>query len=59
MPHWCDDQDAHQVLPDFIKGLSDAGVKRFIIHARKAWLQGLSPKKIVNPTTGLRFGTSD
>ena len=40
-----DDQDAHQVLPDFIKRVSDAGVKRFIIHARKAWLQGLSPKE--------------
>ena len=40
-----DDQDAHQVLPDFIKRVSDAGVKRFIIHARKAWLRGLSPKE--------------
>ena len=40
-----DDQDAYQVLPDFIKRVSDAGVKRFIIHARKAWLQGLSPKE--------------
>lgn len=40
-----DDQDVHQVLPDFIKHVSDAGVKRFIIHARKAWLQGLSPKE--------------
>jgi tRNA-dihydrouridine synthase A len=40
-----DDQDAHQVLPDFIKRVSDTGVKRFIIHARKAWLRGLSPKE--------------
>ena len=40
-----DDQDAHQVLPDFIKRVADAGVIRFIIHARKAWLRGLSPKE--------------
>ncbi len=40
-----DDQDPHQVLPDFIEKVSSAGVQRFQIHARKAWLQGLSPKE--------------
>ncbi|WP_456388584.1 tRNA dihydrouridine(20/20a) synthase DusA [Profundibacter sp.] len=40
-----DDQDPHQVLPAFIETVSKAGVKRFTIHARKAWLQGLSPKQ--------------
>ncbi len=40
-----DDQDPHVVLPDFLQRVSDAGVRRFTIHARKAWLQGLSPKE--------------
>ncbi|WP_372605414.1 tRNA dihydrouridine(20/20a) synthase DusA [Actibacterium sp.] len=40
-----DDQDAHQVLPQFLETVSAAGVTRFTIHARKAWLQGLSPKE--------------
>ena len=40
-----DDQDPETVLPDFIRHVSDAGVTRIAIHARKAWLQGLSPKQ--------------
>ncbi len=40
-----DDQDPEQVLPDFLQKVSAAGVTRFTIHARKAWLQGLSPKE--------------
>ncbi len=40
-----DDQDPQHVLPDFIARVSAAGVDRFAIHARKAWLQGLSPKE--------------
>lgn len=40
-----DDQDPATVLPDFLAQVSAAGVDRFAIHARKAWLQGLSPKE--------------
>ncbi len=40
-----DDQDPEAVLPDFLEKVSAAGVSHFIIHARKAWLQGLSPKE--------------
>jgi tRNA-dihydrouridine synthase A len=40
-----DDQDPATVLPHFIEKVSAAGVTHFIIHARKAWLQGLSPKE--------------
>lgn len=40
-----DDQNAEVVLPDFLQKISDAGVSRVTIHARKAWLQGLSPKE--------------
>ena len=40
-----DDQDPSIVLPDFLAQVSAAGVDRFSIHARKAWLQGLSPKE--------------
>ena len=39
-----DDQDTHVVLPHFLETVSAAGITRFTIHARKAWLKGLSPK---------------
>ncbi|NQW14679.1 MAG: tRNA dihydrouridine(20/20a) synthase DusA [Rhodobacter sp.] len=40
-----DDHNPQDVLPDFLDKVSAAGVKSFAIHARKAWLQGLSPKQ--------------
>ena len=40
-----DDQDPEIALRDFIGTVSDAGVRSFAIHARKAWLEGLSPKQ--------------
>ena len=40
-----DEQDPAVVLPDFIAKVADAGVTRLTIHARMAWLQGLSPKE--------------
>ena len=40
-----DDQVPETVLPDFIETVARAGVSHFIIHARKAWLKGLSPKE--------------
>ena len=40
-----DDQDPAEVLPDFIARIRDAGVTRVAVHARKAWLEGLSPKE--------------
>ena len=40
-----DDQDPHQVLPDFVATMRAAGIRRMTIHARKAWLQGLSPRE--------------
>jgi tRNA-dihydrouridine synthase A len=40
-----DDQDPETVLPAFLETVAGAGVRRFAIHARKAWLQGLSPKE--------------
>lgn len=40
-----DDQDPETVLPDFIAKVRDAGADTVIIHARKAWLKGLSPKQ--------------
>ncbi len=40
-----DDQEPRDVLPDFLEKVSAAGVSRFTIHARKAWLKGLSPKE--------------
>ena len=39
-----DDQTPEAVLPDFLARMRDAGVRRIAIHARKAWLTGLSPK---------------
>ncbi len=40
-----DDQDPEAVLPAFLRTVSEAGVRSFAVHARKAWLQGLSPKE--------------
>jgi tRNA-dihydrouridine synthase A len=40
-----DEQDSYQALCDFVGALSEAGCATFIVHARKAWLQGLSPKE--------------
>ena len=40
-----DEQEPREVLPDFLEKVSAAGVQSFTIHARKAWLQGLSPKQ--------------
>ena len=40
-----DEQDSYQFLTDFIDAVSAAGCETFILHARKAWLKGLSPKE--------------
>lgn len=40
-----DEMDDYEGLSRFIKIVSDAGCSIFVIHARKAWLQGLSPKQ--------------
>jgi tRNA-dihydrouridine synthase A len=40
-----DDQDPEAVLPEFLSRTAAAGVGRITVHARKAWLQGLSPKE--------------
>ncbi|ARC88955.1 tRNA dihydrouridine(20/20a) synthase DusA [Rhodovulum sp. MB263] len=40
-----DDQEPREVLPAFLETVAGTGVTRVTIHARKAWLQGLSPKQ--------------
>ncbi len=40
-----DELDSYDLLCRFVDKLSSAGCQTFIIHARKAWLQGLSPKQ--------------
>ena len=40
-----DEQDPETVLPAFLAMLADTGVRRVAVHARKAWLDGLSPKE--------------
>ncbi|MFC4655482.1 tRNA dihydrouridine(20/20a) synthase DusA [Rheinheimera marina] len=40
-----DELDSYQFLVDFIGTISEAGCQQFIVHARKAWLSGLSPKE--------------
>jgi tRNA-dihydrouridine synthase A len=39
-----DDQDTDESLDRFIDCVAQAGCRTFVVHARKAWLQGLSPK---------------
>lgn len=40
-----DDQEPQEILPEFLAQVSAAGVVRFAVHARQAWLKGLSPKE--------------
>ena len=40
-----DDCESYDYLAQFIQQVSLAGCETFIIHARKAWLSGLSPKE--------------
>ena len=40
-----DDMETYDQLSDFVARIHEKGCQHFIIHARKAWLQGLSPKE--------------
>jgi tRNA-dihydrouridine synthase A len=40
-----DERDSYEELVHFVSSVADAGCETFIIHARKAWLSGLSPKQ--------------
>ncbi|MCE2516310.1 MAG: tRNA dihydrouridine(20/20a) synthase DusA [Alphaproteobacteria bacterium] len=40
-----DDMDPETGLDTFVETVARSGVRQFIIHARKAWLNGLSPKE--------------
>jgi tRNA-dihydrouridine synthase A len=40
-----DDRDSEAEFRQFIDTVADAGCRTFIVHARKAWLSGLSPKQ--------------
>lgn len=40
-----DDSEDYTFLEDFVSTIADIGCDTFIIHARKAWLKGLSPKE--------------
>jgi tRNA-dihydrouridine synthase A len=40
-----DDRDSYEELAHFVECVQQAGCETFIIHARKAFLQGLSPKE--------------
>ena len=40
-----DDRDSYEALCYFVSCVAAAGCRSFIVHARKAWLQGLSPRQ--------------
>lgn len=40
-----DDRDSWDELCEFVETVADSGCEVFIVHARKAWLKGLSPKQ--------------
>lgn len=40
-----DECDRYEDMVNFVKIVSEAGCTNFSVHARKAWLQGLSPKE--------------
>jgi tRNA-dihydrouridine synthase A len=40
-----DQHDSYEFVRDFVGEVAGAGCTTFIVHARKAWLRGLSPKE--------------
>lgn len=40
-----DNEDSYAFFSDFVHRLVDAGCQKVIVHARKAWLNGLNPKQ--------------
>ncbi len=40
-----DNRDRYEDMREFVRIVADAGCTNFTVHARKAWLQGLSPKE--------------
>jgi len=40
-----DDMEDYAGLVDFVGTIAETGCRTFVVHARKAWLQGLSPKQ--------------
>ena len=40
-----DHRDRYEDMYNFVRIVSEAGCRHFSVHARKAWLQGLSPKE--------------
>ena len=40
-----DEMDSYDALTLFVDTVAESGCQTFIIHARKAWLQGLNPKQ--------------
>ena len=40
-----DRDDSYDLVRDFVGTLSETGCRHFIVHARNAWLKGLSPKE--------------
>jgi tRNA-dihydrouridine synthase A len=40
-----DDDERYEVFGDFIDRVAGAGCRTFVVHARNAWLKGLSPKE--------------
>lgn len=40
-----DEQDNYDALCQFVEQVAQSGCETFIVHARKAWLKGLSPKE--------------
>ncbi len=40
-----DEQDEYAALAEFVDAVRAAGCGTFVVHARKAWLEGLSPKQ--------------
>lgn len=40
-----DRDDSYDVFEEFVRCVAESGCERFYVHARKAWLDGLSPKE--------------
>ncbi len=52
-----DKGESYEFVRDFVGTVSEAGCRVFLVHARNAWLKGLSPKENREvPAAALRNG---
>jgi len=52
-----DEMEDYSGMANFVESVANTGCKTFIVHARKAWLKGLSPKEEETAAASLADGS--